>query len=183
MTVKERSRLYILLADILSYPQPGLNEKVKVTIEILVSESMPEAAAELGQFLKFSESQPLGGLEEIYTGTFDLNPLCTPYVGHYLFGENHKRSEFLVRLKEDFDVYGFTAEGEMPDHLSILLRFLALLEEDYPTHSFIRECLVPALSEMEAKPKEGNPYHHVIRALALTFEKELESDVAGGPDD
>lgn len=180
MTVREISRLYTLMAEMLSYPQPGLQTKVRESMEILTAENMPGAAAELEKFHAYCGDHPLGELEEIYSSTFDLNPLCSPYVGYYLFGDNHKRSEFLVRLKKDFGAFDFTVEGEMPDHIAVMLRFLALLEDEYPNHSFIRECLEPALGEMEKKAKDGNPYSNVIRALSLIFTEELKNDAVGG---
>jgi nitrate reductase assembly molybdenum cofactor insertion protein NarJ len=37
--------------------------------------------------LEFAGSTPASRLEEIYTGTFDLNLVCFPYPGYHLFGE------------------------------------------------------------------------------------------------
>ena len=42
----------------------------------------------------------MGKLQEVYSGFFDLNSICHPYIGYQLFGENYKRSIFLVELKK-----------------------------------------------------------------------------------
>lgn len=174
------TEMYSLLSEITDYPQPGLEVKVRNCAELLEI-SHPKAAAEMRRFLEFVEKEPHSRLEEIYTSTFDINPICPPYIGHHLFGETHKRGEFMVKLKKDFGVYNFSPEGELPDHLSVLLGFLAVLEDEYSAQSLIRECMVPALEKMEASGKrDGSTYHSVIRAVFLVLQDELKTEQPGG---
>jgi len=163
-------RLYQLFADILEYPTPGLAEQVGACGELLATVS-PEAAARLAGFQGFVDQTPLGRLEEIYTGTFDLQVVCYPYVGYQLFGESYKRGAFLAKLNGEYRAHGFSAEGELPDHLAVVLRFLAVVENEDVKRDLITECLVPALERMK-QPFEGkaNPYSEVIRALSLVFQ-------------
>ncbi len=38
--------------------------------------------------------------EELYTRTFDLNPVCALEIGWHLFGEDYERGAFLVRMRD-----------------------------------------------------------------------------------
>lgn len=137
-----------LFADVLDYPGPGLAGVVRRCRELL-AEGVPEAAALLEDLLTLVEGTPLGTLEEIYTGFFDLNPVCHPYVGYHLFGESYKRSVFLLGLKERYRAQGFAFAGtELPDRLSIMLRFLAAGHDAELGREIVREALLPALERM-----------------------------------
>ena len=72
----------------------------------LIGAAQPQAAALLESFRGFAEETPLGKLQEVYSGFFDLNSICHPYVGYQLFGENYKRSAFLVELKKSLSRRG-----------------------------------------------------------------------------
>ena len=45
-------------------------------------------------------------------------------LGYQLFGENYKRSVFLIELKKSYREMGLRRISEMPDRLSIVLRFV-----------------------------------------------------------
>lgn len=174
-----------LFADILEYPRPNLIETVR-ECEALLAPENPEAAALLGEFRTLVQRTPLGQLEEIYTSAFDLDAACYPYVGYHLFGESYKRSVFLLELKERYRAQGFTVENELPDHLAVLLRFLALSENADLAGEIVHEAIVPALERMTRKaPSAGydeeepfgsqdhrrhSPYHGVLEALRLVLQ-------------
>jgi nitrate reductase delta subunit len=160
-------RLYRLFADALTYPTPKLGDQARECAALLSSID-EEAAGHLQAFAEWAEQTPPGRLEEIYTGTFDLQVVCFPYVGYQLFGESYKRGAFLAKLNEEYRSRGFSAERELPDHLAVILRFLAVSEEDDVTHDLVSECVAPALERMK-RSFEGatNPYSDVIQALSL----------------
>lgn len=182
MTVNNATtQVYSLLVDIMSYPRPDLETSVSECLELL-NDRYPAAARELKRFRDQVETLPLGRIEELYTSTFDINPVCAPYVGYHLFGDNHKRGEFLVRLKKDYGVYDFSVEGELPDHLAVMLQFLAMLEDEQTARSLMGECLLPALEKMLGDTnRTDSPYLSVIKAIMIIFGKELEKDLPGGP--
>ncbi len=94
-----------LFADILDYPAPGLAGKA-AECAALIGAAQPEAAALLESFRGFAEETPLGKLQEVYSGFFDLNSICHPYMGYQLFGENYKRSALLIGLKKSLSRRG-----------------------------------------------------------------------------
>ncbi len=163
-------RLYRLFADILEYPTPDLRERAhECAAQLLPVNS--EAAGHVEAFAAWVEETPPGRLEEIYTGTFDLQVVCYPYVGYHLFGESYKRGAFLAKLNEEYRSCGFSAEGELPDHLAVILRFLAMLQNEDLERDLIAECVVPALNRMQqAFEGKTDPYGEVIRALSLVFQ-------------
>ncbi|MBI2856111.1 MAG: molecular chaperone TorD family protein, partial [Chloroflexi bacterium] len=114
----------------------------------------PEAAPLLHAFHTFAQETPMGRLEEVYTGFFDLNPVCHPYVGYQLFGESYKRSSFLLQLKDMYRAEGFQfSESELPDRLSVMLRFLAHSRDGESVEEIMVEGLQPALARMTKQPE------------------------------
>ncbi len=192
-------RMLGLLADITDYPTANLLETVR-ECEALLSTKSPDAAAPLGRFRAFVEATPPGRLEEIYTGTFDLDAACHPYVGYHLLGESYKRSVFLLELKERYRTQGYIAnDKDLPDRLSILLRFLSMSDDMSLTQEIISEAMLPALDKM-TKKEEGEEvdkprgvrqaYQDVLLTLQVLLQqlqfapaREKEAGYAGGKAD
>ena len=160
---------YRLFADILDYPMPFLADRVNELLP-LVAVVGQEAARLLERFREFIAETTPAKLEELYTGTFDLQPFCYPYAGYQLFGEEYRRGMFMARLREYYRTNGFAAGDELPDHLCVILRFLSGREVGEVEHELITDCLVPALKKMEAGfAGVANPYRGVLLSLILLF--------------
>jgi nitrate reductase delta subunit len=101
------------------------------------------------------------GLEELYTTTFDLNPVATLEVGWHLWGEQYERGRFLADLRGLQAQLGIDDGGELPDHLTVLLPTIAARPDD----AELRQKAAKAIEKM-LKPldEHGNPYRHVLRA-------------------
>lgn len=159
ITTNDR-RILGLFAEILDYPQSDLTSKTRECEGLLV-ENVPEAAGLLAEFGAFVEETPPGRLEEVYTGYFDLNPVCHPYVGYHLFGESYKRSEFLLTLKELYREHGFViGDAELPDRVSVMLRFLSGCRDDTLVRETAAEGILPALDRItksNGKPPKASP--------------------------
>jgi len=162
------SELYRLFARLLEYPQPGMEGLVRQVIAKLQSDS-PQAAEILTGFQQFVQQVPQAQLEELYTRTFDLQDVCCPYIGHQLFGETYKRSWFMARLNQEYRLWSFPIGQELPDHISVVLSFLALGIQYEFSQTLLKEALVPAMEKMvdEFGQDEDNPYHLVIRAILI----------------
>ena len=85
-TELEMRQLYQCFARMLEYPAGGTLQAA-LTAQGLLADENPEAAALLNDFHEYAKSLPPGRLEEVYTGTFDLDAACHPYVGYHFFGE------------------------------------------------------------------------------------------------
>ncbi|MBU6463686.1 MAG: nitrate reductase [Bradyrhizobium sp.] len=153
-----RSKVLELFADMLDYPAPGLADKA-AECGALVGRVQPQAATLLGIFRDFAREHPVGKLQEVYSGFFDLNSICHPYIGYQLFGENYKRSVFMVELKKSYRAEGFEeSANDVPDRLSTVLRFAAR-SEGGDVDDLVNKGLLPALERMTTKPETESDAH------------------------
>lgn len=170
-------RVFHLFAELLDYPRTPLAGAAG-ECAVLVAASSPEAAADLREFESFAAATPLARLEEVYTGVFELDATCHPYIGYHLFGESYKRSVFLLALKEHYRFCGIECGVELPDHLAMVLRFLAASGNPAEAEEMVREALHPALRKMLKSegeeppdpdipklPARGAEYRRVLQAL------------------
>jgi len=152
-TETEMRSLYQCFARMLEYPAGGTLQAAIQAQGLLIDED-PQAAAQLKEFHDYAVSLPPGRLEEVYTGTFDLDAACHPYVGYHLFGETYKRSIFLVELKQRYSAEGFTfPDNELPDHLAVILHFLAAARDATMAEEIARDALLPVLDRMTGRAK------------------------------
>lgn len=141
-------------ADLLEYPR----ETVVATAEecaSLLALDLPDAAAYIREFHAVASRVPFSLLEEIYTGTFDLDPVCYPYIGYHVFGETYKRSVFFLMLKERYRTVGIEVQGELVDHVSVMLRYLAASDDEEDVDVILREAMLPALQRMTGRAKSA----------------------------
>ena len=156
---------YSLFADILDYPTPLTVERIDELFP-LVAAIDGEAGEQLGRFREFAANSASAELEELYTRTFDLQPLCYPYLGYQLFGEEFRRGMFMAGLREHYRASGFQAGAELPDQLCVILRFLAGREQEAVERELVSDCLVPSLKKMVAGFTDAaNPYLAPLQAL------------------
>lgn len=152
-------------AALLGYPQEDTRDLAR-TCQTLLAENDPPAAADLERFCRFLAAQPPSRVEEVYTATFDLQPVCYPYVGYQLFGESKQRALFLVKIQECYRNHGYAAGGELPDHLSEVLGFLATAQDATARDELVNDALLPALARMVQGIGDGeHPYGDVLSAL------------------
>jgi nitrate reductase molybdenum cofactor assembly chaperone len=186
----ERARIVTLLADLLDYPQPGLVVTAR-ECRALVADACPAAAALLDAFVTDVEANTSSHMEELYSGAFDLDTLsefeatCYPYVGHHLLGETYRRSRFMVGLLQRYQAHGFEiAGGELPDHVLVMLRFLACSDDAELNEELVGEALLPALGRMTKDGEEAaldgaggrRVYLRVLEAVRLVLRVQLWPD-------
>ena len=127
----------------------------------------------LAPYARFVESSALARLQEEYVATFDFNPAVALYLGHHLFGDNQKKGAYLIRLKQEFGRHGFTPSGnELPDHLPLVLGFLAHLARNAGAEvrrSFISESVLPGVERLGAAftTRRDSPWKPVVEAARL----------------
>ncbi|GJQ51510.1 MAG: hypothetical protein HKUEN02_03570 [Anaerolineaceae bacterium] len=193
-TETEMQNIYQCFARMLEYPAGGTLQAA-LTAQGLLADENPEAAALLKDFHGYAESLSPGRLEEVYTGTFDLDAACHPYVGYHLFGETYKRSAFLVELKQRYHAAGFTfSDTELPDHLAVILHFLAMTKDNTQAEEIARDAFLPVLDRMtgraksegfdqdedaeapktEAESNKRTPFHGVLEALRLILQNQFQ---------
>ncbi len=156
---------YSLFADILDYPAPFAIERIDELLPLIAAVD-GKAGEYLGRFREFVAETTTAKQEELYTSTFDLQPLCYPYLGYQLFGEEFRRGIFMAGLREHYRICGFEAGEELPDQLCVILRFLAGREQEAVERELVSDCLVPSLEKMvEGFADVANPYRAPLQAL------------------
>lgn len=181
MTKDSTSTLYDLFANLLQYPTLATSLKAGHCYERL-QRSHPAAASSLESFYHAMEQRSLQQMQELYTTTFDMQPVCYPYLGYQLFGESYKRGAFMAQLNEAYRVAGYSAEQELPDHIAVALHFVGLNSADRQgdfCQALLNEGMVPALEKMLKTfgEQSANPYFRLLKALQMFLiqipEKEL----------
>lgn len=165
-------------AELLSYPSAELSQKVAACAALL-RQDQPAAGAALERFGHFMQNQSASRIEEIFTSTFDLQPVCHPYVGYQLCGESQQRGMFLMQLNQLYRRHGFEAGVELPDHVSTLLRFIATLAPPDCRRELIADGLLPALAKiLQGMESADHPYADLLQALQSFLAATVETEPA-----
>ncbi|HBG04354.1 MAG: nitrate reductase molybdenum cofactor assembly chaperone [Geobacteraceae bacterium GWC2_58_44] len=160
------------LARLLDYPQgkQGLLESYDSLAAFLSQSGLESPAA---PFQALVRSSTLAELQEDYVAHFDFNPAAAPYLGHHLYGDNQKKGAYMISVKQEFGRHDFEpAENELPDHLAVLLSFLAHLarrgEHDF-RRRFIEEMVMPGLDKLVAScaPRSASPWLTLVEAAGV----------------
>lgn len=156
--------IYGRLADLLVYPTTDFPDRVRSAIELL-RRSNPTAADFVTEFAHLIEGQPPQRLEELFTRTFDINPICCLEVGWQLHGDNYDRGAFLVRMRQLLRGFGLEESSELPDHLTHMLALLGRMQPR-DADELATKSLLPAVTKMlEGMKGDQSPYEHVLLAI------------------
>lgn len=163
------AELYASLARMLDYPQ---DKRSLLSAHGVVQGDLKESS--LDSFAAFVTGSTLAEIQEEYVATFDFNPSVAPYLGHHLFGDNQKKGEYLIALKGEYRLHGYTPLGnELPDHLPLILWFLAHLASGGETgarQAFIDRYVVPGVEKLAgsfAASRRDSPWRPVVEAIRL----------------
>jgi nitrate reductase delta subunit len=162
--------VYEALAELLEYPRLRLD--IESCSELICNEPS-NVTNSLAEFRASVAGLSLNELQELYTRTFDLSPVCALDIGYHLFGENYKRGVFLANLRETEAPFDLGQERQLPDYLPVLLRLLTKLDDEGLRSALIVDCMIPALEKMLKTLSEGdNPYRHLIDAVNTKLSSE-----------
>ena len=165
--------LYASLARMLDYPE----EKESLlsahgAVQGYLDAERPECSS--GPFAEFVAGSTLAEIQEEYVTTFDFSPVVAPYLGHHLFGDHQKKGEYLITLKQEYRQHGHTPPGnELPDHLPVILRFLAHLADQGKAgalKSFIDRKVLPGVEKLSGSftsSRQNSPWRPVVEAARL----------------
>ena len=164
----------------LSYPGDFFLERLDESLE-RIRRTAPEAAVPLAAFQAVVEPLLPEEREELYTRTFDINPVCSLEIGWQLFGEEYHRGALLVRMRGELRRHGIEESVELPDHLTHVLSLLDRMDQD-EAQSFAECCVIPALDKMlVAFEDKGNPYGEVLLAVGLYLKQRFVAAPTGDP--
>ena len=171
-----RREILRLFGELLDYPGPDTMAMAYTCGRLLVS---PPAVTELANFIIEGGCLSLERMEEIYTGTFEINPASFIYAGYVLFGESTKRGALMVKLQEEYRRRDFSYVGELPDHLGLMLRFLATVDDDPGmVDDLLAECIAPAMHQMREAIDPANPYAALLSAILHVIDPNGQATLA-----
>lgn len=158
-------RILTHVAQLYDYPGADFVPMVKETCALLQHEVTPEISEHLEAFSEAVAFYTSDRLEEIHTLTFSLTPVCVPYIGIHLLGENNfKRGEFLGGLTVTCAAHGIEFAPELPDHIAPML-LLAAHVDDTDLQELLEYCLLPGMEKMSAQADTtSTPYRHLVKA-------------------
>jgi nitrate reductase delta subunit len=149
------------LAALLTYPAEDYGAHIEAAVRAAPAACASYLSAFAAQVRPFTTAQ----MQELFTVTFDLNPVCSLELGWHLFGENYDRGLLLVRMRQELRRYTVAESSELPDHLTHALRLLGRMEADRG-EDFAAACVLPALEKMLAAMRgKGSAYEHVLEAV------------------
>jgi nitrate reductase delta subunit len=176
----DEKSIYERFAGLFEYPgedYPARAEDCRAALR----REQSEAAAPFEEFYSPIQNLNTDELQELFTRTFDLNPMCTLEIGWQLYGEDYQRGEFLVKMREQLRKYDLQESGELPDHLSHALALLAHLEPDEAAE-FAGSYLLPALDKMRTSWREGrNGFAALLESVFARLRAEFFYDPAKMP--
>lgn len=153
-----------LLGRLFRYPDPSLALNLAAVTARLEIE-VPEAASLVREFSNRVGDLTTEDLQELYTRTFELNPVSALEVGWQLYGEEYARGSFLVFMRDALRQHGITEDTELPDHLIHVLPLLDRLGDD-EARDLAKDAVLPAIEKMLGGfAGKNNPYESLLRAL------------------
>jgi nitrate reductase delta subunit len=152
---------FSVIATAFRYPAPGLREELE---SLALGMPNTETRRSLEKFLKAIQPLELGAWEEVYTAALDLNPSAAPYLGFQTWGESYQRGEFLSKMNRAMYEHDIDLDGELPDHLVPVLRYLDAAAQPLPELLEIAEPAVKRAAGVLRKADSKNPYNHVFDA-------------------
>ncbi|GAA2737611.1 nitrate reductase molybdenum cofactor assembly chaperone [Actinocorallia aurantiaca] len=185
---------------LLGYPDERLLER-RPLLRRVASELPAAVGGPLGRILDHLDATPPPELAAEYVATFDHRKRCCLYLTYYAHGDTRERGRALLRFKTAYREAGLVLEdGELPDHLSVVLEFAAtgdpetgrrLLTEHRAGLELLRLALTDAASPWGAvleavsatlPPLAGNDREAVFRLAAEgPPEEEVGMEPYGGP--
>ena len=161
-----------ILAEAWKYPYPGQENHLRLGVE-----SLPEADGkkEFERFLQSFKRLPLGEREDLYTRTFDLNPMVAPYVGFHTWGETYARGAFLASLNREMHLLGLDPGSELPDHFEPLLRYLAVSPAPLPDALQALQKAIQSMQRLLKSKDPRNPYLHLVNCVEIATRKMADA--------
>ena len=166
-----KAERYDLLAALLDYPAEGYPTAVNRCM--LALDSRDGGAGQiLAPLREKTQEMSVAEIQEMYTRTFDINPVCTLEVGWHVYGEDYARGAFLVKMREKLRENNLPESVELPDHLTHVLILLGRLDGDEADQLAARY-LLPAFKKMNDGLLEGD---HAYAVVVQAAEKVVRSD-------
>src|SRR3989304_9951584 len=145
---------YLLLEKLFRYPSDNFVEEVQHCQSFLDS-VYPEAGKELKIFTNYILKMNQDDREELFTKTFDVQPICYLDLGYVLFGEDYKRGAFLLHMQEEQLKANNNCGTDLSDNISNMLMLYTKTNNQALLDELAVKILIPGLEKMIAEFKQA----------------------------
>lgn len=165
----ERGLILAQLGQLLEYPRGDYLSTMQ-SLCSSVKRKCTSTSKALEKFEQLLKKMTVQEIEELYTRTFDLAAHVSLYITGYIHGdENFDRGSLMAALGEKYQEIGFQTDGELPDHLRILLKVSAWLDKE-TLDELIEFLLLDPVAQIHSQLKDSNnPYLYLIEAVELVL--------------
>lgn len=147
--MKDREH-YSLLANLFRYPEEDFMIQLKENQDFL-DEFYPEAGKELQPFSESLNNRPLDETRELFTKTFDVQPICYLDLGYVMFGEDYKRGAFLLNMQEEQIKINNDCGTDLSDNICNVLTLMTKSEDDVFVEDLVWRIFIPCVKKMIAE--------------------------------
>lgn len=188
---------YTIFADLLRYPGEDYPEKAALCLSMLKA-CYPDAVEEIRPFVEYINTHTKDEREELYTKTFDVQPICYLDLGYVIFGEDYKRGAFLLHMQGEQQLAENNCGTDLPDNISNMLVLYTKTKNQALLNELAVKILIPGVEKMIAEfaqarvdlkvkvlkklhraiiqeeLNKGNVYRNVFVALLHVLKKDFE---------
>ncbi len=158
-----RSLRYELLGALFAYPTAEYVAALNRCV-LALDNTEGDAGQLLRPLQEHVDGMTLAEMEEMYTRTFDINPVCTLEVGWHVYGEDYARGAFLVKMREMLRENNLPESTELPDHLTHVVVLLGRLQGE-EADQLVARYILPALKKMLDGMKGEQPYKALVETV------------------
>lgn len=153
-----------LASLLLQYPTPELRAAL-ADVEPRDLAGLHRSREAVEALLEHCAAASTGGLDRLYTETFDFSKQRSLHLTYHLHGDSRQRGMALLRLKQAYEAAGFEfVTSELPDYLPLMLEFAALApdagRELLAQHAISIELIRASLR------RDANPYAGALDLVA-----------------
>lgn len=157
-----------LLAALLTYPDAGFRAALPDLADALRHERglSRERVAELQALVRQLDKMDSFEAEARYVDTFDRGRATSLHLFEHVHGDSRDRGPALVDLQQTYECAGlrFVADGELPDHLPIVLEFASTQPADV-AREFLGEMAHVLIAIFSALRERESPYASVVAGV------------------
>lgn len=143
----KKYRHYNSLSDLFRYPDTDFESVLNANMDAL-QEDYPKATEELKIFADYILPLTLEAHQELYTKTFDVQPICYLDLGYVIFKEDYKRGAFLVKMQEEQNKIDNDCGTELPDNISNIFTLMYRSEDPALIDELAVKVLIPGIKIM-----------------------------------
>ena len=153
---------------LMSYPDEQLLDRRPLLRAATQTVPAP-VAAPLHAFLDHLDHTTLTELQVDYVATFDHRKKFSPYLTYFAYGDTRKRGMALLRFKHAYRTAGLVLDdGELPDHLAVVLEFAATGDAAMGRRLMIEHRAGLELMRLGLR-EAGSPWAHVLESVSATL--------------